>query len=67
MILMFPVPASVAKLMDGVQKKKMKAVSELLLVLSDRSFISLQTDARVQNVTESELAHLGTVYIADML
>jgi len=55
MVILFPVPGYVAKMIQSVQKEKMDKVS-----LDFTSFIPMwclsqpQTDARVQTVTESK-------------
>lgn len=56
MILLFPVPAWVTSRMDGVQKEKMRAVSPAYDSNDDNYAHNwlLQTDARVQQVTEGE-------------
>jgi len=57
MIVLFPIPGYVAKLVQEVQRTRMKQViyvyycSRSVGQFSDRNFI-LQTDARVQDVTE---------------
>ncbi|PSR81762.1 hypothetical protein PHLCEN_2v6271 [Hermanssonia centrifuga] len=68
MILMFPVPASVAKLMDGVQKKKMKAtdarvqnVTEMMTVLRMIKLFGWETRVR-EEVTEKREEELVWVW-----
>ena len=65
MILLAPVPTWVASLMSGVQKEKMKAVScRNSLTIPTRSCKALQTDGRVQGVTEGrpyQLAELTRI------
>ncbi len=61
MACMLPVPGYLAKSVEGVQAEKMKRVRSLLLwILTlriDYVNSSLQTDSRVQAVTESQFFH----------
>jgi len=60
MILFFPIPGYVAKLVQETQKTKMKQASFFLLLGEFRSnlFPIEQTDARVQDVTEGLTTYL---------
>ncbi|CDO77193.1 hypothetical protein BN946_scf184747.g6 [Trametes cinnabarina] len=54
MILLFPIPGYVASMIQGVQTEKMKKVDKPALVLATSMLTPiLQTDARVQDVTET--------------
>ena len=54
MIVLFPLPGYLLKLVQSVSREKMKMVTGLAKSIVLVSDITLQTDARIETVTESK-------------
>lgn len=66
MTALIPVPGNIAKMLQSTQREAMKKVNWYPNSCGDHSLSTLQTDARVQSITESMftpwLALTGVLY-----